>query len=452
MNRNKELFEDMPVARAVRIMAVPTVISQLIVLIYSLADTFFIGLTNDPYKTAGVSLILPIFNIALSIAGLGGVGGGALISRLLGARREDEAKRVYTFTLVISVLTALLFSLGVLFFMEPLMFSLGAGPDTYRYASSYALCVIVFGGIPTVMSNVLSNHIRSVGESRKAGFGITMGGVINIFLDPLFMFVIMPKGQEILGAGIATCLSNCIATIYFIMVIRKLNNPVLSFGDPRDLPDSSSVKGIFAVGVPSSITTLLFDLDYIVLDKLMSGYGDVALAAVGVVLKAERLPLNVGVGLCQGMLPIIAYNYSSKNYRRMEDTKNFTFTVGMFFAALSIVVYQLFAPEIISIFNRDPGMVELGEKFLRARCLATPFMFGSFFHVYVFNGFGRGKEALFLGIMRWAIINIPMLFVLDHMIGMYGLVWSQLISDVLTVIISVIVYRNYRRSIKMSET
>ncbi len=450
--RNTEIFERMPVPRAVMTMAVPTIISQLIVLIYNMADTFFIGRTNNPYMVAGASLILPIFNISLSISSLAGTGGGALISRLLGEKREDEARRVYSFGVYLSAAAAAVFSLAVLAFMRPLMGLLGAGSDTYDFASSYAFLVIVCGGVPTVLSNTLSAMLRSVGESRKAGFGITMGGLINIALDPLFMFVLLPEGMEIVGAGAATCLSNAIACAYFIAVLLRMRDgAVLRLCPPADLPTRKSLAGIFSVGVPSAIATLLFDLDYIVIDRLMSGYTDIALAAVGIVLKAERLPLNIGIGICQGMMPIVAYNYSAKNYRRMNDTKGYSMRLGLLCAAVSVVLYEVFAGPVMRIFIEDAQTVALGTGFLRIRVLATPLMFLSFFHVYLFNGFGQGRYALFLGVMRWLAFNIPMLFLLDRLLGMYGVVWSQAAADVLTVALSLAVYRRYERRVLIKE-
>ncbi len=450
-----EIFERMPVAKAVRTMAIPTVISQLIVLIYNMADTFFIGRTNNPFMVAGASLILPIFNISLSLAGLAGVGGGALISRLLGEKRPEEARRVYSFSVFLSAASAALFSLSVLVFMRPLMHLLGAGADTYDYASGYAFFVIVCGGIPTVLSNTLANLIRSVGESGKAGFGITMGGIINIALDPLFMFVLLPDGMEIIGAGAATMLSNCIACAYFIAALGHMRKKseegdddgrsVLRLVSPKELPSKASLYGIFYVGVPSAVTTLLFDLDYIVIDKLMSDYNDIALAAVGIVLKAERLPLNIGVGICQGMMPIIAYNYSAKNLGRMRETKRYALGLGLVCAAVSILLYELFAGGIMHIFINDAETVRLGTGFLRVRVLATPLMFLSFFHVYLFNGFGEGRYALFLGVTRWLVFNIPMLFFLNWLVGINGIVWSQVTADTLTVILSLVVYRSYSR-------
>ncbi len=445
--RNRELFEKMPVPKAVATMALPTVMGQLIILIYNMADTFFIGRTNNPFMVAGASLILPVFNISLSIACVAGVGAGAVISQLLGEHREDEAKAVSRFGVWISVAMALFFSAATLIFMRPLVNLLGAGKDTFDFARAYALCVIVAGGLPTIMTNVLSNLVRSIGESRKAGFGVTLGGVINIALDPLFMFVLLPEGKEIIGAGIATCLSNCISCIYFITVIHRLGkNSVLSLGLPRTMPGKKSISKIFAIGVPSAVATLLFDVDYIVIDKLMSAYGDIALAAVGIVLKAERLPLNVGVGICQGMVPVVAYNYASKNHRRMKEVANFSLISGIVCAVISITLYELFAPHIMRFFIKETGTVALGTTFLRIRCLATVFMFMSFYHVNLFNSYGRGKEALFLGVMRWAVFNIPMLFIMNHFVGMYGIVWSQLIADIFTVILSFAVHKHFLKT------
>ena len=442
--KNRELFESMPVAKAVRTMAVPTVIGQLIILIYNMADTFFIGRTNNPYMVAAASLILPVFNISLSIASVTGVGGSALISRLLGEHREDEAKRVSGFSVYFSVGMSLLFSILVLVFMKPLLSALGAGDETFDFARSYALCVIVAGGLPTIMTNVFSNLVRSIGESGKAGFGVTMGGIINIILDPIFMFLILPKGYEIVGAGIATCLSNCISCVYFIIVIRKLGkNSVIKLGVPKKLPEKNSISKIFAVGVPSAVATLLFDLDYIVIDRLMTAYSDIALAAVGIVLKAERLPLNIGIGICQGMVPIVAYNYASKDYKRMRAVSRFSLLCGVVCAVISIILYEIFAPYIMRFFIDDAQTVALGTNFLRIRCLATIFMFMSFYHVHLFNSYVRGKEALFLGVMRWAVFNIPMLFILNKIIGMYGLVWSQCAADILTVLLSFYVHRRF---------
>lgn len=445
----EDVFANLPVPTALRKMILPAISSQLIVLIYNMADTFFVGKTNNPYMVAGTSLILPVFNITLCLAGLAGIGGGSLISRLLGQEQEAEARRVSAFSLYLGLTIAALFAAGIAFFMEPVLALLGAGANTYGYARQYALCVIVIGGIPTVLSNVLANLIRSIGRSREASAGIILGGLLNIALDPLFMFVLLPDGREVLGAGLATCISNCIAFLFFAVVLTRMGRgSVVTFSPKGGLPRRDSILAVFGVGIPSAITSFLFDLDYVIIDKLMVSYNDVALAAVGIVLKVERFPLNVGIGICQGMMPLVAYNYSAGNERRMEDTIRLARRLGLIVAVVSIVLYELFAVQFAHLFISDTQTVALASEFLRIRVLATPLMFLSFFTVYVFQAFGRGRISLFLGVTRWLVFNIPMLFLLNAVIGMYGIVWSQVTADTLTVILSFYVYRKYRPAVE----
>ena len=441
----EDIFEKLPIPTALRKMIVPAVVSQLIVLIYNMADTFFVGQTNDPYMVAATSLILPVFNITLCLAGLAGIGGGSLISRLLGQSEEQEARRVSAFSIYLALFVAALFSAGIAVFMHPILGMLGAGENTYAYARQYATCVIVIGGIPTVLSNVLSNLIRSIGLSREASTGIILGGLLNIALDPLFMFVLLPDGCEVLGAGIATALSNGIALLYFVFVLLRLGRGcVVTFSPRLGLPRRESVAAVFGVGVPSALTSLLFDLDYVIIDKLMVSYHDLALAAIGIVLKIERFPLNVGIGICQGMMPLVAYNLTAGNGKRMRDTIRLSRGLGLVVAAVSIALYELFAVQFSHLFIADEQTVALASQFLRVRVLATPLMFLSFFTVYLFQAFGKGRIALFLGVTRWLVLNIPMLFLLNAIFGMFGIVWAQVTADALNVVLSFYIFAKYK--------
>lgn len=443
-----DVFDHLPVPKALGKMILPAITSQLIVLIYNMADTFFVGQTANPYMVAGTSLILPVFNITLCLAGLSGIGGGSLISRLLGQKREDEARRVSAFSLQLGLGISALFALAIGLGMEPVLTLLGAGENTFAYARQYALCVIVIGGVPTVLSNVLSNLIRSIGRSKEASAGIILGGLLNIALDPLFMFVLLPKGNEVLGAGIATCLSNCVACIFFLVVVLRMGRgAVITFSTRAGRPERASVAAVFAVGLPSAVTTFLFDLDYILIDKLMVSYHDLALAAVGIVLKVERFPLNVGIGICQGMMPLVAYSYAAGNKKRMDDTIRLSLQLGLGIAAVSIVLYEIFAVQFSHLFIPDAETVALAAQFLRIRVLATPLMFLSFFTVHLFQAFGKGRVSLFLGTTRWLVFNIPMLFVLNALVGMFGVVWAQVAADSLTVLLSFFVYRCCRPAV-----
>lgn len=439
--RTKEIFETRPVPSALAKMAVPTVVSQLITLIYNIADTWFIGQTNNPYMVAASSLVLTIFLMIAAIANLFGVGGGSLAVRLLGRRDEEEAERVASLSLVLAAAAALVFSLLCLAFMNPLLRFLGASDNTIGYARQYLLFVVVIGGLPTVLSNTMSAMVRNIGHSREAGFGLGLGGVLNVVLDPIFMFVLLPDGYQVAGAAIATMLSNVVTLAYFILVYRRLGgSTVLALPRRVERIRRDSLRSLFSVGIPAAMSLLLFDLTNIVINRLASGHGDIELAAMGIVLKVERLPLNIGIGICLGMTPLVAYNFAAKNHGRMQDFFKAARLAGLVVSLLCVVFYRLGAPYIIRAFIDDADTVRFGTQFLQSRCYATPFMFLSFHMVHFMQAVDRGNVSFLLAVIRQLFLNIPLLFLMDALLGMSGIVWAQLVADGVNVAISYIIY------------
>ena len=441
-NDKTELFETMPVGKALLTMAIPTIISQLITMIYNLADTFFIGMSNDPYKVAAASVVGVLFFMLNSLANLFGVGGGSLLSRLLGEKRDEDAKRVGVFSIYGSLVIAAVYSLVCFLFTEPLARLLGASDNTVGYASSYLFWVVVIGGIPSTLGLTMSHLLRSAGYSRESGTGLAIGGISNIILDPLFMFVILPDGNEVTGAAVATLLSNVITLLFFLFTYYRLRGKtVLSISPKYAHLDKSLIAGIFSIGLPSALTALLANITSIVKNNLTAGYGDIELAAYGIVLKADMLPLNIGMGLCQGMMPLVAYNYAAKNYPRMKSFAKAAQIAGMVTACVFIAVFEIFAPQIVWVFIRDKATIAYGTNFLRIACLATPFMISNFQRIYCLQAMGKGKESLILGVCRQGLFAIPILLVMNHLVGLYGVVAAQLISDGCTFIFSALIYR-----------
>ena len=452
MDNNKDLFETMPVSRALARLAVPTIISQLITMVYNLADTFFIGSTKDPYKVAAATLAYTLFFILNALSNLFGIGGGSLISRLLGDGKPEEAKKVCSFSFYGSIFVALLYSVFCLLFMEPLLNLLGASPYTMDYAAGYTFWVVVIGGLPAMLSLTMSHLLRSEGYASQASFGLGMGGILNIALDPLFMFVLLPAGQEVTGAAIATMLSNVAALCYFAVVFFRLrNSTVLSVAPGRILSGARYAGTIFAVGFPSAIGNLLSCVSNMVINKLASGYGDIPVAALGIVKKIEMLPMNVGMGLCQGMLPLVAYNYAAKNFRRMKETVRKASLSGMGFAVLCVIVFELFARTSIQVFIDDPDTIAMGMVFLRINCLATPLTICNFHISFMFQAVGKGPQSLVVACCRTGIVQIPLLFLMNAVVGLSGLAWTQVISDAVTLVIALLLYRRFLRSFEPAQ-
>ena len=446
MSDKRELFERTPVPKALATLAIPTIISQLITMIYNLADTFFIGRADNPSMTAASSVAFTLVFMMNALPNLFGVGGGSLISRLMGEKRDNEAGGVASFSFYMTMICATVYSILVLIFMDPLLRLLGATDGSIVFARQYAFWVVVIGAVPATLSMTMAQLLRSEGFAGKASFGLGLGGVLNIILDPIFMFVILEPGEEVRGAAIATMLSNVAVLIYFIinyLIIR--NKTVISLNPRKALLDGKHVKSVFAVGIPSALGSLLACLSNIVINNLASSYeylyGDVPVASIGIAKKIDMLPMNVGFGLCQGMMPLVAYNFASGDHKRMRAIARTARNASMVFAGLCIVIFQLFAPTIAGAFNGHQATVEMSTDFLRILCIAVPFMLFNLQISFTFQAMGMGKESLILSSLRQGVVNIPLLFIMNAAFGLYGIVWTQLISDIITGVISYIVYR-----------
>ena len=446
MDNKRELFEKMPVPKALATLAIPTIISQLISMIYNLADTFFIGLSNNPSQTAASSVSFTLLFMLNCLPNLFGVGGGSLISRLMGEKKDKDAGAVASFSFYCTLISAGIYSAAVLIFMEPMLNFLGATSGSIVYAEQYAFWVVVIGGIPTALSMTMSHLLRSEGLASKASIGLGMGGVLNIILDPIFMFVVLQPGEEVRGAAIATMISNIVVLVYFVIVYLTIKKKsVISLDPKKAILKKHYVKSVLAVGIPSALGSFLACLSNIVINNLAASYsatlGDVPVAAIGIAKKIDMLPMNVGFGLCQGMMPLVAYNFASGDHKRMRAFARAARNAAMIFAGICIVIFQIFASPIVSVFNGHGETVSMATDFLRILCVSVPFMLFNLQISFTFQAMGMGKQSLVLSSLRQGLVNIPLLFIMNGIFGLYGIVWTQLIADVITGVISYIVYR-----------
>ncbi len=430
-NDKKELFENTPVPKALATMAVPTIISQLVNLVYNLVDTFFIGRTGNSFMVAATTLTLTLVMMTVALSNLFGVGGGSLTARLMGSGRLEEAGRVSAFSLFGALIVAALYAAFLGLFSDPVLYFLGASENTIGFARQYMTIVLVIGGIPSMLSLVLAHLLRNAGYAGKASVGLSTGGILNMVLDPLFMFVLLPKGWEVIGAALATLVSNVISFGYLALAYRGASKVSPISMNPRDSLKISgqSVRNILAVGIPSFILTGLFDLANICVNILASVHGDLVLAGMGIVMKVDRIPNAVNVGICQGMLPIIAYNYSSGDHRRMKETIRYARKTGLCVAGVSIVILFAFAGPITRVFlstskvNMEEAMmtVAYAAAFLRIRCIASPVQYINYHTSYCMQAMGQGRATMLHAVVRELVFYIPMMFTLDRLFGEMGL-------------------------------
>ena len=438
-NSKQELFESMSVPKALATLAVPTVISQLVNLIYNMVDTFYIGMTGDAYKTAAVTLAFTIFMMTISFANLFGIGGGSLIARLIGAGKTDRAKSVCAFSFYCAIGVALAYSLLIGLLLDPILNLLGASPDTIGFARQYVWLVVILGNVPVILSMTCAHLLRNVGYSRQASIGLSGGGILNILLDPLFMFVLLPDGMEVFGAALATLLSNVAACVFLVVILGRVSaRSPLSFR-PSDAKKISreEISGLFAVGVPSAVLTGLFDVASIFLNLLMAAHGDLELAAIGIVMKAERLPNAINVGICQGMLPLVAYNYSSGNWERMNRVIRAARKCGLAVAGVSLALFEAFAPGIVHIFlstsvgnvANSTATIGFAAVFLRLRCPASIPQFLNYSTSFCMQAVGDGRDTLLHAVVRELAFYIPFMYLLNALFGVNGLASALVLGE-----------------------
>lgn len=440
-----ELFETMPIRKALAKMAIPTIISQLINVVYNVVDTFYIGRTGNSYMVAGTTLAFTLFMLTVAFGNLFGIGGGSLIARLAGQKRDEEARSVSVFAIAGTIGIALLYSLLLLLFLNPILRGLGGSEATIPYARQYVTYVIILGSVPVILSAVLAHLLRNTGLSKQASIGLSGGGILNIVLDPLFMFVLLPEGMEVLGASLATLLSNIGACIYLFIVYKKASHGGVLSTHPADLKrvTRENIRGLFSVGVPSAILIGLFDIANVVLIALMAGHGDLQVAAIGIVMKAERLPNAVNLGISQGMLPIVAYNFASGNKKRMNEAIRTARVIGLTISLLSLAVLEVFARPVVRFFLSTASgssavmTVALATTFLRYRCCASPVQFLNYSSSYCLQAMGDGKDTLIHAVFREIVFYIPFMYLLNSLFGAAGLACSLVAGEACGAVVAI---------------
>lgn len=424
-----ELFEKTSIPKAIAKLAIPTILSSLVMVFYNLADTYFVGMLNDPIENAAVTFVAPVLLAFNAVNNLFGVGCSSLMSRSLGARHYRVVKKTSAIGFYCTLFFAAVISLGCIFFSSPLISMLGADQSSYQSTFDYMKWTVMFGAIPAILNVVLAYMVRSEGASLHASIGTMSGCFLNIILDPIF---ILPWGlnMKAAGAGCATFLSNCVACLYFFILLKsKKDNTFISLNYHYFSFDKSILFSIFAVGVPASIQNLLNVTGMTILNNLASSYGTTAIAAMGITYKINMVPTQIALGLSQGVMPLISYCYASNNYHRMKNAILTSMKVCAAFALCASLLYYIKADFFIAMFMSNKEIIAYGSRFLRGYCLGIPFLTFDFLCVGVYQAIGNGKLSLFFAIARKIILEIPALLILNMLFPLYGLAYSQFTAE-----------------------
>jgi len=446
MRNNDYLFCEMPVRRAVLSLAVPTVISQIITVIYNMADTFFIGQLNDPNQVAAATVAMPAFAALTALSNLFGIGGASKIARCLGKKDNEAAKRTAAFSIWTALAVALCYGF-IIFLTRPwLLPVLGTNTETYDFCSSYVFWTITIGAVPTVLNAGLAHLIRTEGYAKQAGFGVAFGGILNITLDPIFIFGFR---MEITGAAIATMLSNTAAAIYFFLFLYKIRKRTVITPNPRYYSIAHGIPGDVVVGgLPSFIMMMLGCLSNSVLNRLVTSYSNQAMAGMGIAKKIDMIAFCVAQGMTQGVLPLIAYNYASNNWKRMNKVIQVTLTYTLVMACTATLILFFFAAPITRCFIDNDETVSYGKDFLKIICFTCPSTAVNFMIITVFQATKQKVRPLILSLLRKGSLDIPLMLVLNQAIGINGVAWATPLADYLALIVSLALFLPYRNKIK----
>lgn len=435
-NAENELMARMKVSKAVATMAIPSVISSLVTVVYNMADTFFVGQTGDPLQVAAVSLTNPIFILFMAVANMFGMGGSAVASMALGEQNQKRMKQVSTFITYASLAVGILFALVLVGFMQSILSIFGANEETYALARGYVFH-ISYGAPFIIWSAAASFVVRSEGASKEAMIGSMIGTIANIVLDPVLI-----SGFHLgaAGAAVATTLGNILASLYYLWYfVKKSNN--FSIGIRNFTCRYGIFSGICSCGLPTAIFSTLMSVSTIVLNQILVAYGNAPVAAIGIVFKANMFITFLQMGLANGVQPLLGYNFGSGDKKRFQDIAAYTKKCCIVIGILATLLFFVFRRQIIGLFIQDEEVIMYGVRMLIAYMLSGPVIGILFMNMSCMQSVGKAFWATILSVLRQGVLLIPLLFLLNALGGLTGVIYGQALTDYIAVILSVLMWR-----------
>lgn len=430
-----EEYNAMPVKAAVSKNAIPAMCTMLLVLVYNLADTLFIGMTHDPLQLAAISLTTPLFMMFSAVSNIFGMGGTSVISRAMGEKRTEYTKKVSSFCMWTATAIGIILAAVFCIFAEPILKALGASQDTLPLAYSY-LVIVAFSGPFSMISGTFSKILTAEGQPKKAMTGISMGNLLNIILDPIF---ILGFHWGVAGAAIATLISNIVAAGYYLWYFLSKKSS-LSIRLKDYSAKDKICSGVLSIGIPAALGSMIMGVSVMIVNSLMSGYGDMALAGSGVATKVTMVTGMLCIGIGQGVQPLLGYCVGAKSWKRYKETFRFSLVFAFIVGVIMTGLCYIFTPQIVGAFLTDNNAYDYAFRFSRI-LLTTSALFGIF---YVFQNslqaMGAAVSALLVNISRQGLIYIPLVYVMNSILGVNGLLWAQPIADILSLILAVVLY------------
>ena len=419
-----ELFEKTKVSKAYMTLALPVVLGMVVSLIYNMVDTFFIARTGNTALIAGVSLGTPIFTLMIALGDIFGVGGSSVISRLFGKKEYEDGRRISVFCFYAAIAVGIAVSIILLAAKQPILGLRGCDETTWQYAGDYYQWIAL--GAPFIILQLTPNNLlRTEGFAKASMIGTMLGAVINIILDPIFIYT--------LGMGAA----------YVIFMIKKCRYLSVDF---RKLKmTGAEVLAVLAIGIPASVTNFMQSIGVTLTNRFLQPYGTDKVAAMGIALKIIMISVLVMVGFAFGGQPLVGYNYGAKNKKRLSETIRFAFLLEVLTGAGMAVVLGAAAPLLVGLFLKEADVIAVAQQILRVQLIGMPFVGIVLASTCIFQAIGNGAGAMILSAGRQGVIFAIVIFCASKLAGFSGVIASQPVSDFLTASVAVMILLQWKK-------
>lgn len=422
-NKNQEMLETGSFPKLLLNLCLPAVIIMLVMIVYNMADTFFIGQTGDPNQIAAVSLCAPIFSILSGLGTLFGNGGCTSISLALGKKETETIKKFTSVCCYASLFIGVLFLAAVFLAAKPISLALGANTDTLDFTLSY-LRIIALGAPAVLFSNVFACIVRADGAAKESMFGNVLGTLTNILLDALFILVFR---WGVAGAALATVLGNVASSLYFLSYIVKKQRS-FSLHPKYFTLDRKIVVSVVTLGMPMAFGTLLMSFSSMIANRMMVSYGSVPLAAQSVAGKLGMLITMLAMGICMGMQPALSYACGRGDKKRLNSLLKKTGIFNFFVGSLLTVICFLFRNQVIAIFIDDAEVIAYGQIFVYATLATGPiYGFYQLCQTYL-QSTGKASYATLTALLDKGIFYLPILLIMRSVLGMYGIAFASAVT------------------------
>lgn len=437
----KNIFEENNITKAIFTLALPAMLGQITTLIYNMADTYFVSLTNDPNQISAVTLCTPILLIIMSLGIMFGIGASSLIARLLGSNEKNKAKRVASYSIYTTIFSSIFCVILGLLFLAPITNLTGANNSTFEFTKSYLKYIII--GSPFIMfGNSLIHVFRSVGLIKQATIGLMIGNIANIVLD--FVFVVFFK-MGTTGVAIATVIGFVLNTLYYIIQIvlykKKYNENTLTMNFNEYKPTVDITKEILAIGIPGALVTILLSISNLILNNFIGKYGSNAVASYGIAYKINTISIMLSVGLSQGITPLFGYIYGAKNYNKLKKSVVLSCIYSVVLGIVFTVLFLLLRNPLCSIFLNDSELLEQSSLFLTILSISG-FAVGIINVITAYyQAIGKAIQCLAITLLKNIVIFLPLVIIFNNLFGLSGTLASQPITEVFTMIVCLILYK-----------